>query len=842
MPTRTHAADASTWNERVAFAGLTLGLLLLPLPLGSNRPWAVALALTWFAGVALLYLIPHLLRSGALQVHTALRGPLIVSLLWLAWLLLYLWPMGCAEVQQEAAAGVAIPTATCTWAAAPEAHWEVLLRSALYGLIGLLTLVLADRMQRAWILLGCVLAAGVGWALAGTLAALSGHTFDAGWMRIGQPQRASGPFVNPNHLAGHLVMLLGLGIGVLIGLMRETRDQRTWRQWLRDLLRLLLSPRAMLRMALVVMVVGLVATQSRSGNIAFMLALLAGLGVGAWALPRLRRRLLILGASLLLVDVLVISSAFGLDRLAARVEASARAAVAQPATAHSPSTLLLGADAERAAVAGVTFALWQQSPWVGHGGGGFRALFPELRPAHVSDRLYDHAHNDYAQWLAEYGLVGAAFALLLVGAGAWAALTALRRRQRGTLQGLALGCLIAGMGLGIHSWTDFNLQIPANAALAVVVLALAWQCRHGFPATRTTRRSQRSARSMSASWGGGVLPAVLCVALGGIGSAAQAQEPPESACESALLEPAQTIAVPPLPSISAAVARQRRDAHRDAEAPRVVAADTAMALAMRALALTATGQAQAAADLESQLRTLLHDTVWRVQQAVKAGDARGALTLLLMYRLHMTNDPVHAQACASLQRFDPSAADPIAAYELALCRLGDDRQRALQALQHAAHGGHVLAMETLGRLCLQTQPADPVCAAAWLCKAARHGHGAAAGQAAWLLQSAAAPNWPLVVSLYERGVGQADPVSQNNLAEVLELGLQGRADPLRAEALYRAAASLGLAEARLNLARLGLARPINHPDHQAARLTLQQLQDSHPEAVRKLRALAANSM
>jgi hypothetical protein len=30
----------------------------------------------------------------------------------------------------------------------------------------------------------------------------------------------------------------------------------------------------------------------------------------------------------------------------------------------------------------------------------------------------------------------------------------------------------------IHSWTDFNLQIPANAALFMVLLALGWISLH----------------------------------------------------------------------------------------------------------------------------------------------------------------------------------------------------------------------------------------------------------------------------------------------------------------------------------------------------------------------------
>jgi O-antigen ligase len=87
--------------------------------------------------------------------------------------------------------------------------------------------------------------------------------------------------------------------------------------------------------------------------------------------------------------------------------------------------------------------------------------------------VYDHAHNDYVEALAEAGLLGG---LLIVAALAMFFGVAFRnmnqrlRREAGWIQlGSALGCC----GLLVHSWVDFNLHIPANAVWFAVSAAMA---------------------------------------------------------------------------------------------------------------------------------------------------------------------------------------------------------------------------------------------------------------------------------------------------------------------------------------------------------------------------------
>jgi O-antigen ligase len=89
-------------------------------------------------------------------------------------------------------------------------------------------------------------------------------------------------------------------------------------------------------------------------------------------------------------------------------------------------------------------------------------------------RLYDHAHNDYLESAAEWGIP---LALLAWGFVLWrfsrcvAIFLASRDPER---RGLALGCSAAIFSILTHSLVDFTLQIPALLMLFCAVLGLAW--------------------------------------------------------------------------------------------------------------------------------------------------------------------------------------------------------------------------------------------------------------------------------------------------------------------------------------------------------------------------------
>jgi hypothetical protein len=134
-----------------------------------------------------------------------------------------------------------------------------------------------------------------------------------------------------------------------------------------------------------------------------------------------------------------------------------------------PSVARILAD-PRVTAAQVAFRMFAASPLLGTGLGTYGDLYQRFtKHAHV---LY-FAHNDYAQLLAETGLVGAAIA----SAGLWFLAARFVRFYKLTPTVNRLpdaGAWAALAGLAAHSAFDWNMHVPANALLAAVVGGVAY--------------------------------------------------------------------------------------------------------------------------------------------------------------------------------------------------------------------------------------------------------------------------------------------------------------------------------------------------------------------------------
>jgi O-antigen ligase len=112
-----------------------------------------------------------------------------------------------------------------------------------------------------------------------------------------------------------------------------------------------------------------------------------------------------------------------------------------------------------------------QFPFFGVGFGAFGNVYSAYDTTGMEYALV-HAHNDYLELLSELGIVGFGLLAFAVGFILFKSFRTWMARRHPELKGLALGCLASVAAILIHSMTDFNLQIPANAFVFSVVLAL----------------------------------------------------------------------------------------------------------------------------------------------------------------------------------------------------------------------------------------------------------------------------------------------------------------------------------------------------------------------------------
>ena len=129
---------------------------------------------------------------------------------------------------------------------------------------------------------------------------------------------------------------------------------------------------------------------------------------------------------------------------------------------HDPARWLIHRDSLR---------MFMAHPFLGSGFGTFPTVFPHYRTFY-DGFFINHAHDDYLELLLEMGLAG-------FGVSIWFLVVLYREGSKvhaakSSPLALARKAALAGCtGILAHSFMDFNLHIPANAALFYVLCAVA---------------------------------------------------------------------------------------------------------------------------------------------------------------------------------------------------------------------------------------------------------------------------------------------------------------------------------------------------------------------------------
>jgi O-antigen ligase len=273
---------------------------------------------------------------------------------------------------------------------------------------------------------------------------------DAVWWYV-KPyaHRGSGTYISPNHMAGFLEMLLPLGLALLLA------------SRIKPLAKVLVGYASFSILA------GIAVSLSKGAWGATAAALLVFFGV--LALHRTHRL-----PALALLVVLVVGGYFVIPRTQL-----VRDRVHQY---MSPSGQVN--DDMRFAIWGAAVKVWKTDPWWGVGPNLFNTRFPEYRPIDVQ-RQPERVHNDYLNTLVDWGVVGSvpvAIALALLAWGVIRTWPFVRGSssdlvsKRSNKFSLVLGASVGLLAMLLHSVVDFNLHIPANAIVAVTLIAILSAC------------------------------------------------------------------------------------------------------------------------------------------------------------------------------------------------------------------------------------------------------------------------------------------------------------------------------------------------------------------------------
>jgi O-antigen ligase len=452
-------------------------------PAGSRAALAVLVALAVFSPWAFGSVDPRTAQAIALvSLGTALG-----ALLWDGWrgqqpsLPLALWPVAGlwllaiaqlvplpVALHQLVAPGSAVvwhpdvPQAAAVLGSGPRPislHPEATRRSLAFA-TGLLSLALlaAPALRERRLLLRAsiaIVAGGVLVAVYGLVARLVFGTKLYGIWSV--PTVAPfGPFVSKNHFAGYVELAALVAVGLATGLANEARRGPGALSWID-------SRRARWVVvawgAAAILILAVPVCLSRGGVVSLGAGLAAFAGLQLWSRREARlslRRLLAFAAA----------AALGLAALVYVLPAESRDRVLTLAGVTTEQS-----GSYRLAVWRDTLRLAASSPWLGSGFGAYRDALPRFKIAagHLS---VEHAENDYLEWLAENGLVGAmllgALAILFLTRGLRGAAGASSRLARG----LATGATAGLVAIGVHSAFDFNLRIPSNTLLCMVLVAM----------------------------------------------------------------------------------------------------------------------------------------------------------------------------------------------------------------------------------------------------------------------------------------------------------------------------------------------------------------------------------
>ncbi len=251
------------------------------------------------------------------------------------------------------------------------------------------------------------------------------------WFRVlrygGEP---FGPYVNHNHYAGYIEMVIPLAIAMIF----LNKD---------------INKRLMLGFMIMVMTATVFITLSRAGIISLICAFVF---LCLMLFSKKNSKISLLAIALILISLLAFLIYIGI-------------------LSEALNEILTLTDSDmlfqeiRLKGWNDCLNIFKDFPIFGSGLETLKDIFPQYKSFSPKYR-YVYAHNDYLQALTECGALG--FSIILWGIIAFYR-TICKFDKKDTIRICLLASVVA---IAIHSFFDFNLHIPANAIILVIIISL----------------------------------------------------------------------------------------------------------------------------------------------------------------------------------------------------------------------------------------------------------------------------------------------------------------------------------------------------------------------------------
>lgn len=441
-------------------------IIINPLPLGSNRAWAWSIESILVSTLLVLMILlsfkyKHLFHFYRLK---KIRWELGLMALWLLFNLLYLIPMPIALLSflspNVAEAYINLSQDYGYLSLDVYATLETFMLSVYYVLIFVVGILLVNSRKKIVIVLSLLFILAVIESIYGMYLVSISQTGTFVQLNTVSALHASGTYINKNHLVAFLSICFFAGLCLRILLNRKYYSESA--NLITKVVRFISSPVRFVDVSLLIIIAAIWGTHSRAGLVSFLLATLFFVGF----------KLVLMKGRTINIKTIGFLSIAGLMFLI--VIADDVTQILNQLGQNSDDKLgYISKTAEGRMLANHQILEFYPRYWfTGVGPGAYEVFFVNHRVLE-QDAFFDHAHNDYLEFLIEYGVLSGLILVFLISVIYRIIKCSFYSKSNLTvLLGFAACSSIIYMLL--HGTMDFNARIPANVVTLIVVISLTY--------------------------------------------------------------------------------------------------------------------------------------------------------------------------------------------------------------------------------------------------------------------------------------------------------------------------------------------------------------------------------